>query len=247
MAGDRLSGMRREVGRRLREAREALGLTQAAVAGMANLDRNRIIRYENGHTEASLDALQRLAQVYGLPLSWFVDVSVGGVGGEGWADAVEGLGFGGTARLELRGSPVLRGGFHQVVGGFSLEFVGVAMALSEAGGGVGFDDAVAGMVPFGAGFLEEHGVDPGSSVVVRMSGGGFGEMFPPGAMLLVDRRVRAPVDGGWLVVEGAGGLVVVYSKLEGVWRFSDGLGGWKDMVPGDIVVGAVRWVGRWVS
>ena len=236
------------VGHRLREARIALNLSQVEVATQMGLDRNRLGKWERGVSSPPVDLLQALARLYGRSVAWLIgDADEVGVDLDLWRGVVGGLSFRGSAELELRGSPVLRGRFSEVLGGMGLEFVGVAVVRSVAGCSGVFDDTVVGMAPFGAGFLEAQRIDPGECVVVRVGGCGCGEMFPAGSMVLVDRGAGGLVDGGWVLVDGDDGLRLWYSELGGVWRFScAGVGG-RDFGPGDWVVGPVRWVGRWVS
>lgn len=61
--------------RRLREAREAHGISQRGLGIKAGLDEfvasTRINRYETGVHQPDLQTLQRLAEVLGLPVAYF--------------------------------------------------------------------------------------------------------------------------------------------------------------------------------
>lgn len=61
--------------RRLREAREAYGISQRALGVQAGLDEfvasTRVNRYETGVHQPDLQTLQRLAEVLGLPVAYF--------------------------------------------------------------------------------------------------------------------------------------------------------------------------------
>lgn len=61
--------------RRLREAREAYGISQRALGVQAGLDEfvasTRVNRYETGVHQPDLQTLQRLADVLGLPVAYF--------------------------------------------------------------------------------------------------------------------------------------------------------------------------------
>lgn len=61
--------------RRLREAREACGISQRNLGIKAGLDEfvasTRVNRYETGVHQPDLQTLQRLAKVLGLPLAYF--------------------------------------------------------------------------------------------------------------------------------------------------------------------------------
>lgn len=56
---------RRALGRRIREAREAVGLTQAELAEKSGLARSYLSAVENGARNISSDALWSLADVFG--------------------------------------------------------------------------------------------------------------------------------------------------------------------------------------
>ncbi len=55
-----------EVGRRLREARQAAGLTQSGLAERVALSRTSITNIEQGRQRLTLDGLMRLAAVVGV-------------------------------------------------------------------------------------------------------------------------------------------------------------------------------------
>ena len=61
--------------RRLRQAREELGLSQRALGIEAGLDEfvasTRVNRYETGVHQPDLQTLKRLAKVLGLPVAYF--------------------------------------------------------------------------------------------------------------------------------------------------------------------------------
>ena len=61
--------------RRLREARDARGISQRALGIQAGLDEfvasTRVNRYETGVHQPDLQTLQRLAKVLGLPVAYF--------------------------------------------------------------------------------------------------------------------------------------------------------------------------------
>ncbi|MEQ9334545.1 cupin domain-containing protein [Thalassobaculum sp.] len=67
-APDRIDGITREIGRRLRTARSAAGLTLADLAGRSELSEGFLSRLERGHASASIANLIRLADVLGLGL-----------------------------------------------------------------------------------------------------------------------------------------------------------------------------------
>ena len=58
-----------EVGERLRIAREAAKITQAAAATALEVARTTVVAIEQGQRRAKLDELQRLASLYGVSLN----------------------------------------------------------------------------------------------------------------------------------------------------------------------------------
>ena len=60
------------VGKRIREARESVGISQAAVALslVPPKQRSSIGRYESGHDEPSLATVEQLAKVLGVEPCW---------------------------------------------------------------------------------------------------------------------------------------------------------------------------------
>lgn len=61
---------RKEIGGRLREAREAFGLNQTEFAHRAGLAQHRYNQYEKGERPLTLDAAMRICNEYGLSLDW---------------------------------------------------------------------------------------------------------------------------------------------------------------------------------
>jgi transcriptional regulator with XRE-family HTH domain len=67
------SDERRRLAERLREAREAAGLSQEDVAQKLSLPRPAISQIENGHRRVEALELARLAKLYGRPLGFFAN------------------------------------------------------------------------------------------------------------------------------------------------------------------------------
>lgn len=61
------------VGRRLREAREARGLTQIALSEMLGVSAQAVSQYEAGQSSPRPDVLARLTTVLNLPVAFFLD------------------------------------------------------------------------------------------------------------------------------------------------------------------------------
>jgi transcriptional regulator with XRE-family HTH domain len=70
---DWVLAQRREIGARVRAARQAAGLTQEAVALRAETDRSSVVRIEQGQQSPTTDTLIRLAAAIGCPLRTFVE------------------------------------------------------------------------------------------------------------------------------------------------------------------------------
>ncbi len=64
------------VGDRLREAREARGLTGPALADLLGISRQAISAYENAYATPAPEIAQRLSTVLNLPLRFFLDATV---------------------------------------------------------------------------------------------------------------------------------------------------------------------------
>lgn len=64
--------LNRIVGRRLQEARQDKGLTQAAFARMAGLNQATITQHEASGRPIGIARLNRFAQLLGKPLAWFL-------------------------------------------------------------------------------------------------------------------------------------------------------------------------------
>ncbi|WBY00523.1 helix-turn-helix transcriptional regulator [Ramlibacter tataouinensis] len=64
---------REEIARRLREAREYLGLSQDQVARALNLSRPAITNLENGSREVKALELDALSRIYGKSVTYFLE------------------------------------------------------------------------------------------------------------------------------------------------------------------------------
>ena len=61
-----------DLGRRIAEAREDAGKTQAEVAALLGLDRTALVRIENGSRKVSATELVAIAAALERPIDWFV-------------------------------------------------------------------------------------------------------------------------------------------------------------------------------
>lgn len=73
---DRRAAIAAEVVRRLREAREARGLSMNALASEAGLSQSMISRLENGAGNPTLDSLLRIAAVLNIELGSLISAAV---------------------------------------------------------------------------------------------------------------------------------------------------------------------------
>lgn len=62
---------------RLRQAREASGLSQGQVANKLNLHRPTVTEIEAGRRKVAVDELDRFAKVYGVTVNWILTGSTG--------------------------------------------------------------------------------------------------------------------------------------------------------------------------
>lgn len=67
MAGYRAQAFREEIGHRLRDRREALGLSQEEVAWAAGVAQGSISYYEQGKSEIPLGVLIAICRRFGIP------------------------------------------------------------------------------------------------------------------------------------------------------------------------------------
>jgi transcriptional regulator with XRE-family HTH domain len=63
----------RDVAKRLRLARIAAGVTQAAAAGHVGVTFQQLQKYETGTNRVTAGCLALLAQLYGQPIGWFFE------------------------------------------------------------------------------------------------------------------------------------------------------------------------------
>lgn len=64
---------------RLREAREAAGLSQGQVAKKLGMHRPTVTEIEAGRRKVSSDEIERLSQLYGVSIEWLVKGTSGNV------------------------------------------------------------------------------------------------------------------------------------------------------------------------
>lgn len=67
---------RKTIGQRLRTAREAIGFTQEQVAKFLELKRENISYFETGSRPIDTLTLQKIAELYGYKISYFIQETV---------------------------------------------------------------------------------------------------------------------------------------------------------------------------
>ena len=68
---------KKNIGRRLRTAREVAGLSQAQVAKMLSLHRPSVSEIEAGRRKVSTEELSKLAEIYDVKLNWLMGLDTG--------------------------------------------------------------------------------------------------------------------------------------------------------------------------
>ncbi|MCC7282376.1 MAG: helix-turn-helix domain-containing protein [Acetobacteraceae bacterium] len=76
--GQRANAADRHVGARIRERRVMLGLSQQQLAQMIGVTYQQAHKYERGLNRISAGRLYEIAQVMGVPVSWFFEGLAGG-------------------------------------------------------------------------------------------------------------------------------------------------------------------------
>jgi len=62
-------------GKRLKQAREKIGLTQESLAEAVNISVRNITRYENGESQPTADTLASIARALGVSVDYLVNLS----------------------------------------------------------------------------------------------------------------------------------------------------------------------------
>ena len=65
-----------ELGKRIRQARERIGMSQEALAEGVERDQKAVSEYENGKRKLSAAELPTFARVLGVPIAYFFDTEV---------------------------------------------------------------------------------------------------------------------------------------------------------------------------
>lgn len=64
--------MMNEIGKRLKEVRVSLGLTQEGICEFIGIKQAQLSEYENGKKQISISVLSKLSDLYGVSIDYFV-------------------------------------------------------------------------------------------------------------------------------------------------------------------------------
>ena len=178
---------------RLASSRKRLGLSQAKLAAAMGerYSQSNISHIEAGRVGLAGEGLSMLARALGVSI-----------------DYLYGLTDDPTPAAELSR-------------GANLDAPEIAQVAAVPGSGMrSYDDTVIGWRPFEREWLRDRGIDPGNCSLVKVQGDLMEPTLPDGCVVLVDRSLREPHDGGIYVMETEEGLLV-----KRVGRH-EGFGGW---------------------
>jgi transcriptional regulator with XRE-family HTH domain len=259
------------IGERLKEAREAMGWTQARAGEMAGLDLRTIQRWEFGNRIPDRHRVMGLAYLYGRSLCWLYDddseyhpplfreplsdrisllvrVLRSATASTGYSLG-ELFGLEGLSCHDFDGDsmPVPGDDFDPVSFPDSFPDSFPVRAAAGAGSEV-LDESRASHLLMDPRWLRSHALNPDFCDVISVSGDSMEPTLPDGCSILVDRASTELTEGGMFVVRTAGGLVVKRAVLggDGRWFLQSDNRFWETVPVGedDLVVGKVRWFGR---
>jgi transcriptional regulator with XRE-family HTH domain len=70
----KISELQQKIGNRIRELREAKGISQQNLAAVCNFEKANLSRIEAGRTNPTISTLYRISQALGITISELVDV-----------------------------------------------------------------------------------------------------------------------------------------------------------------------------
>ena len=205
-----------ELGRKLKEARNAAKLSQERVAEVIGSHVVTISKYERGVQDPNTELLREMARLYGVSVDWLL------TGGQGdtetavrVADSMEGgkLTFGAGDELitlvrEVKASVddlvartagAVEPDTPMAIAESTAEYqtsddtlvmdpVDVNELAAAAGGGAEvYDETVVGRLWFRRDWLQSNGIDPKQCNVISVRGGSMEPTLPDGCSILVDR------------------------------------------------------------
>ena len=239
-------------GARLREARQARGLTVTGLAHLADVAERSIRQYENGRADPGSTTLAALADVLRVRLEWIItgDGTMERDGRDAWRDA--------TVRLTPRG------GSERASEGVDLD-AEAARRFEEAPNEFYVLPLLRGLAACGPGYMVRDDDIEGPAIIhrswcphpsqtdyVRCRGDSMEPSIPDGAIVTIDRSERDPaaLEGCVVAVWIADREAVTIKRL-----FRNSRGGYVampdnltadslpiELAPGDRVIGRVRTV-----
>ena len=188
---------RRVMAQRLREARDAAGLSQRAAAAQAGIADNSIYRYENGMNSPRSEILASLARIYGRPVEWFRGDQVA-LGGPTWHFSDDRV-SGGIWDAEVASIPVV--------------------ATLAGAGSFDFDESPRYWLPYRQDWLTPNGMNVRRCRFVEVRGDSMLPGFPSGSLVMVDLDRFSFWDGRVYLMSVAHEGVVLrrVSQDGGVW------------------------------
>ena len=208
-----------ELGRRLKEARNAAELSQEQVAEVIGSHVVTVSKYERGVQDPNTELLREMARLYGVSVDWLL------TGGQGdtetavrVADPMEGGKLASGEEVELitlvrevkasvddlvaRTAGAVEPDTPMVIAGSRAEYdasddestvrpVEVIEVAAAAGGGAEvYDETVVGRLWFRRDWLQSNGLDPAQCNVITVRGESMEPTLPDGCSILVDRSQR---------------------------------------------------------
>ena len=159
--------------RRLRDARNAAGLSRTQAAARAEISDNSIYRYENGKNTPRSEILAKLARIYGRPLEWFHGAPITTVGPT-WHFTDDGM-SGGILDAEVTSVPVI--------------------ATVAGAGSFDFDESARYWLPHRQDWLIPNGMKVPDCRLVEVRGDSMMPMISSGSLVMVDVSRNSLWDG----------------------------------------------------
>ena len=255
------------IGERLREAREALGWTQARAGELAGLDFRTIQRWELGNRIPDRHRVMGMAYLYGRSLCWLYDddseyhpplfrepmsdrvsmlirVLRSATSSTGYTlEELFGLEGLSCHDFDVDSVPVPGVDYDPVP--FSNSF---PIRAADAGAEV-LDESRASHIRLDPRWLRSHALDPDLCDVISIAGDSMEPTLPHGSSILVNRDSTELRDNGIFVLKTDEGLTVRRAReMNDTWILVGDNSAWPP-VPldgSDVVIGEVTWNGRMI-
>ena len=212
-------------GKRLRQAREEAGLTQADLAAAVgkNYDQTKLSKVENGHIEMRNDIMIAACRVLNVSADWLL-----GIAHDPEPESIR-------HKAEFPSLDFL-----------PLQTQGVIAGISGGTVAIPHEETYA----FRHSRLSRMDIEPGRAKIYRVSGDSMLPVLPNGTSILVDYARTDLVDSHLYVLRSNGSLLVKRAKrwLEQWWWISENPN-WAAIRHDDSmqIYGRVRWYGRYIG